>query len=362
MEKLQKTLALLLMLFLVLSFLRTTYAYTYVSVKFVYWDPRTDPQFCETCEVWINRLEEYFARNETVNRIKADYGGKALFEWIDFYSSAGALARIKYNLWKTNSLVISGGDGNYSVFDNNFNETLIRETIDAYLAGVEPPVTSNPLSFFAALGLAFSFGFFDTVSPCLIILLSFALSYSLGKATKFKEGFLQVMSFGIGFVLAALFLGLMVVYIYFSLPTYQIYITWAICIFAIVFGLNSLGLNLLGFLKINVETKPVIQKLAKRLVFTYGGLLVLGFLFYFLDPCIAPIFFAMVPLLTRTDFLILILVFCLGMILPFIGIGLFTGSISKLVRTTYRHRTILKAISGLILIGYALYLIYTLIL
>jgi cytochrome c biogenesis protein CcdA len=49
-------------------------------------------------------------------------------------------------------------------------------------------------------------------------------------------------------------------------------------------------------------------------------------------------------------------VFCLGAIIPFICIGLFAGSVSKLARTTYKHRFIIRAISGSILISYAIYL------
>jgi len=48
--------------------------------------------------------------------------------------------------------------------------------------------------------------------------------------------------------------------------------------------------------------------------------------------------------------------FCLGAVIPFIGIGVFAGSISKLARSAYRHRFEIRAISGLILISYALYL------
>jgi cytochrome c biogenesis protein CcdA len=59
------------------------------------------------------------------------------------------------------------------------------------------------------------------------------------------------------------------------------------------------------------------------------------------------------------DFLPLtLLAFSIGAIIPFIIIGLLAGSISKLTRSAYRHRLKIRAISGLILIGYALYLLY----
>jgi cytochrome c biogenesis protein CcdA len=42
---------------------------------------------------------------------------------------------------------------------------------------------------------------------------------------------------------------------------------------------------------------------------------------------------------------------------PFVGIGVVTGSISKLARNMYRHKSKIRIISGLILICYAIYLI-----
>jgi cytochrome c biogenesis protein CcdA len=232
----------------------------------------------------------------------------------------------------------------------------MREIIDAYLAGSEPlPSSQQPL--IAVIALAFSLGFFETFSPCLIILLSFVLSYTIGGTNEFKKGILKVTTFGIGFLCAAVLLGLVTTLMLFSMPAIRNVLVWIVCIFAVLFGLNSLGFNLLKFLKIGIETKPLIRKLAQKYVFTYTGLCLLGFLFYFLDPCIAPIFFAILPLLTRAEFLLVLLVFCLGVMIPFIGIGFLAGSISKLVRGTYRHQSKIRAFSGLVLIAYALYLI-----
>jgi len=86
-------------------------------------------------------------------------------------------------------------------------------------------------------------------------------------------------------------------------------------------------------------------------------ILLTGFTFYFLDPCIAPILVAMLPLLVYDVLPLVLFVFCLGTIIPFVGIGIFAGSVSKLARVTYRQRFLIRAISGLILIGYALYLL-----
>ncbi len=204
--------------------------------------------------------------------------------------------------------------------------------------------------------LAFSFGFFETFSPCLIILLSFVMSYTISKTAHFKESFLKVMIFGAGFISATLLLAVAFGLVFLSMPTLQHSLTWIVCIFALVFGLNLLGILRMPS-KMPFQSKPLIKKLASKYVITYAGLFLLGFVFYFLDPCIAPIFIAMMPLLRPDMLLFTLSVFCLGAIIPFVVIAFFAGSISKLARSTYRHRSGVRAVSGLILIGYALYLI-----
>jgi cytochrome c biogenesis protein CcdA len=222
--------------------------------------------------------------------------------------------------------------------------------------GVEVKEAPLTTSLVALLALAFTFGFFETFSPCLIILLSFILSYTVGKTTKFKTSFLQVMVFAIGFLAAAMLLGAAFGLMFLSLEIIRVYLTLAVCIFAVVFGLN-----LLGVFKLPFETKPATKELAKKYSVSFIGIPVLGFVFYFLDPCIAPIFVSMVPILFSNALPLILLVFCIGATIPFIAIGLFAGSISKLARTTYRHRSIIRGISGLILISYAIYLIISVI-
>jgi len=232
------------------------------------------------------------------------------------------------------------------------DETFISDNSYVY-GNVEVTPRVSPSGAIGVFALAFSFGFLETFSPCLLALLSFVLSYTVGEATRYKEGLLQVLSFGIGFVVATVSVGLTLGLMFLFEQTYHRILTWIVCALAILFGLNLLGL----FRSISPETKPLVQNLSKKYAFTYGGLLLLGFLFYFLDPCIAPIFVAMLPLLTHEYLPLIILVFSLGVILPFILVGVFATSISTLARGTYRHKSKIRAVSGLILIAYALYLI-----
>lgn len=350
----------LLIFVLLLLFVKTAFSAEQVVTEFPYKDPTTDPRWCDDCPPWIASYEDYLYKCEVVNQIESDYSNEVLVNWTECDSVYGFALRQLYNI-PCNSLVIKDDEGNFTLIVGSFNDTYIRQVIDAYLVG-EPPPPPEPLNLYPILALAFSFGFFETFSPCLLALLSFILSYTVGSTTKFKKSMSQVMVFGIGFVFAALLLGLAFGLIFYSMAEFSVVLTLLVCIFAIFLGTNLLGINVLKFFKIDLETKPLVKKLSQKHMYTYTGLLLLGFVFYFLDPCIAPIFVAMVPLLLLEYLPLILLIFSLGVIIPFVGIGILAGSISKLVRSTYRHKSKIRAVSGLILIGYSIYLIITIIL
>lgn len=233
--------------------------------------------------------------------------------------------------------------------NNLFNNVYVNDKIEIVKA-VNLPTT---------LLLAFSFGFFETFSPCLLVLLSFVLSYTLGQTPQFKDNFLKIQSFGLGFIAATLLLALAFGMFFLSMPSLQYVLTWGVSIFAIVFGLNLLGVLKLPS-KLTFDSKSTVKKFAGIFFMMdniFIGLFFLGFIFYFLDPCIAPIFIAMIPLLLHEHLGLIILVFSIGAFIPFIGIGLLVGSISRLVSFTNEHRSKIRAVSGIILISYAIYLI-----
>jgi cytochrome c biogenesis protein CcdA len=65
----------------------------------------------------------------------------------------------------------------------------------------------------------------------------------------------------------------------------------------------------------------------------------------------------MLPILSPQNLLIIIAFFCIGLMVPFFFMGLLAGSISKLARATYKNRSRIRAVSGVILIAYAVYII-----
>lgn len=330
-----------------------------VIIEFLYY---YDP--CPTCQ---NEL--YFYNAEIVDRIERDYGNNVSVTRIPFFSTEGESKRKLYNIevWEQNAIVI-----NCEVVITGYaNETYIREYVD-YFLGIRPfppipqqqsPPPTQP-SLLVLLTLSFTFGFFETFSPCLLAMLSFVLGYTITESSTFREKFLQVMTFGTGFITATFLMFIITAVGLISVATMlhvQRVLMWVVCAFAILFGFDMLGFSVFKKFKIKFETKLLMQRLTKKFALTYVGLAALGFLFYFLDPCIAPIFVVMVAVSQQALLLefmpLVLLVFCLGVMIPFIGIGFLSGSISRLVRGTYRHRSKIRAISGLILMGYALYLI-----
>jgi len=327
-------------------FAQISYSAGPVVVEFLYWDPTTDPRYCYTCASWIELYRDFLSKNQTITRIRGDYG-QVGFNWVDFTSPEGIDTKQSMNITSPNSLIIN----RKFKIEGSFNETSIREAIDAALNDtLAPSQSSQPL--IPLLASAFMFGFFETFSPCLIALLSFVLSFTLGEASQFKESLLRILTFGVGFMVAAIFLGVTVGFVFLSLQTFQLALMWIVCAFAIFFGLN-----LLGFQKTSITTKPIVKRLTERLAFTYAGLALLGFIFYFLDPCIAPVFIAMLPILSPQNLSIIIAFFCIGLMVPFFFMGLLAGSISRLARATYRNRSRIRAASGVILIAYAVYII-----
>ncbi|MBX5327747.1 MAG: cytochrome c biogenesis protein CcdA [Candidatus Bathyarchaeota archaeon] len=302
-----------------------------VFVEFFYF-----PSGCTSCD----------KAKPLILQTEKEYDGKIDVEWIDVSRSEGLQRFRQYNLTRVPAVVVNH---EYTILSNEISLEKLRTVIEAYLQETPlPPSSSTPLN----LIVAFSLGFFETFSPCLIAILSFILSYTIGKATRFKEGMLYVIIFGIGFVSAAIFIGVTFALVLISMPSLQNAFVWIICAFVIIFGFNLLGLFKLPF-----QTKSLVKKLTERYAFTYAGLFSLGFLFYFLDPCISPFLFSVLVMLQNSEFTLPLILFCLGAILPFIFIGIAAGSASKLTRKTYKHRRKIRVISGLILISYALYLI-----
>jgi parallel beta-helix repeat protein len=162
----------------------TAYSTKQVSVEFLYWDPRTDLHYCDVCPSWEVDYDKFLEKNDTMNRIQDVYSDRVLVEWKEYYNGSyvdgryittvwydGDLspdavhAHMLYNVTQSNSLVIVGVDDNFTVIQGDFNETRIREVIDAYLAEPEPQIGVS----FNVTGPSSSVGFCRVVVPKALI-------------------------------------------------------------------------------------------------------------------------------------------------------------------------------------------------
>lgn len=332
-----------------------TYCYSLqqVYIEFLYYD-----RFCQYCPESAEDYIRYRHNLEILTNIQRDYGEKIVVKYIFFFSEEGLEKVKQYNLslkdWNiivVNGKIILGRDEKY------VNETLLREIIDSQLAGLNQ---NDQMEYIGAgiIATAFILGFFESFSPCVLIMLSFIVGYTSSDEDKSrtKGGFLKVMSFGASFIFASAIFSWMSNLFFSSAPFLRSYLTLVICFLAIIFGFN-----LVGLLKFPEPSKFFIRKAARKYAFGYIKIFLLGLMFYFLDPCIAPIFASMVTILFSEAFSFALFFFCIGVMVPFIVAGLFVGSISKISRGAYIHRTILRSISGIILMGYASYLLFQLI-
>ena len=323
-----------------------------VIVEFFYWDPSQDPNMCWTCPGWLYAYEDFLNKSMIVDEIESEYQGWVSVNRINSEGSG----------FPKNSIVIN----REYVFWKDFTKDDVKAVIEAYLRGDNPPSSTPSLPLLSAVVMAYTFGFFETFSPCLIALLSFVLSYTIAENLSSKGKFLRVSLFAFGFAAAAVLMfsvivvGMVVASLVFGV---QYIMMWIVFGFAIIFGLDLMGLNLSRLFRTKSKAKPLVQNVAKKYVGSNFGFILLGFFFYFLDPCIAPVFVVMISTFSSQvlfGFLpLLLLVFTLGVITPFVLVGVISGSISKVTRDVYRHKAKIRAISGIILTCYAIYLLFT---
>ncbi len=260
-------------------------AYDQVVIVFFYWDPQSDPSFCDTCEPWLYALEDFKDKSSIIDDIELVYGDEVRISRIPYSSHEMETIKRQYNLTYVprNSVLI-----NYKDLLKDFEEEDLKVVIDGYLAGTSEgsqpsPAQGNvPLAFI--LAIAFTFGFFETFSPCLIVLLSFILGYALSDTCQFKKGFINVMVFGLGFVFATILVFSIILFGLITLASFSFFryvLALSISVFGIFYGFHLLGFNAFNILKFKIETKPLIQKLTGKYVLTYTGLVLLGFLFLF---------------------------------------------------------------------------------
>jgi len=333
---------------ILLGLAATVYAQSPVFIEFFYLDP-----ICPTCDP--GALSRFIAASNLIDKIQSDYGDQVQIERVDRTEAEGRGRYVQYGLTEAQAVVVNR---KIKLEGAQLTEENLRRYVDAYLRGDDPASnTFQPVTAF----FAFSTGLVSGLSPCLMAMLGFILSYTSGTVSSFKSGMFRVSVFGIGFISALLLIGALFAAVLIWVPSFTTIMTWAASVLIII-----VGLNLVGLLPVPSGLRSLGQKLgsrgrvelAQRYRATTIGLFSLGFVFYFVSICTAPLSFTVLPTLSAPNNIYLLPLFGIGALLPFLVVGIVAGGSPALAkRIGQQHRLKIRALSGAILLVYSVWLI-----
>ncbi|WAI01074.1 urease accessory protein UreH domain-containing protein [Methanogenium organophilum] len=278
------------------------------------------------------------------------YDGTLTIEWIDTGTLEGWERWKPHGFLEVPAVVVNG---TIKIPKEEITEENIRAAIERALSETDRGEIPSDIDW--DIPLAYSFGLFSGFSPCLMAILGFILAYVTGSGKGLRNSILNSLTFGLGLVAAYIFMGSCVLLAGMSLGGFGPCLT-------IVAGVITIlvGVNLIGLLRIPIDTNTFIQSSVRKYSATLAGLFFLGMLFSIVKaPCAAPMILILLSKIlidgTVQD-LSLLLVFGAGVLTPFIGVGIIGGySSSNKIR---EHRNVIKAVSGIILIGFGFWLLF----
>jgi len=327
---------------LLLIFAVNVNAENIVYIEFFFLDPP-----CHVCPTWSETWKTFVNASNLIDDIQSEYGKQVQIERVDKTTPDGIDRFNQYDLIEAQAVVINH---KIKLEGEELTKENLKYYIDAYLRGENPSANPIlPITVFAA----FMAGLLSGLSPCLMAMLAFILSYTSATVSNFKSGILRVLVFGVGFILAIILLGTLVLTTLMSIPSLYRAIMWTVAILMII-----IGLNLIGLLNVPFRSKPFVQKMAQKHGTTTIGLFILGFIFYFVNLCTAPLSFTVLPTLTAPKNLGLLALFGLGVLVPFLAVGLVAGgspTLAKRIREQHRYK--IRALSGIILLVYSAWFI-----
>ena len=201
-------------------------------------------------------------------------------------------------------------------------------------------------------------GIASFISPCMLPLLPIYLSYFAGKDNKStKKTMINSIGFVLGFTITFIILAILASSIGVIISSYIKYIK-------IIFGIIIivLGLNYMNILKINFLNKTKDFKKKSKDVNFFKTLL-FGILFSVsYTPCIGTFLSsALLLVVKQQDILkgiLLMLVYSLGLGLPFIISAVIIDKLKGMFEFIKKHYNVIEKVSGIVLIIMGIYIIF----
>lgn len=210
-----------------------------------------------------------------------------------------------------------------------------------------------------SFSLAFTTGFLSFFSPCILPLIPVYIMYLTGVTaeSELKTNKLKVMIRTLGFIL-----GFTIIFVIMGLSAsalgklfirHRAFLLNLSGIVMVVFGLNMLGLFKMKWLKI-----PELIKTPDKIEGFFSAM-VMGLAFGAgWTPCFGPVLASIViyagATATATQGVVLLLIYALGMAIPFILTALFIDVFNRLLAKTEKFMQYVPKISGLILVAFGL--------
>lgn len=189
-------------------------------------------------------------------------------------------------------------------------------------------------------------GIISFISPCMLPMLPIYVTYFAGGADKKQNGFLNALSFVIGFTFIYVSLGLFAGAIGTFVSKYQTAVNIICGIIVILFGLSYLDIIKISFFKGHHGTKKITGIFS---AFIFGIIFSVSHM-----PCIGVFLGSAIALATQTSGAIkgvlLLLSYSLGMGIPFLFSAILIDKLSTVFTVIKKHYKVINTVCGIFLI------------
>ncbi len=201
-------------------------------------------------------------------------------------------------------------------------------------------------------------GIASFISPCLLPMLPIYISYFMGDEEKNKKkAIINSIGFVLGFTIVFLVLSIFASTVGSLVSEYIKYIKIVFGIIIIILGFNYMGVLKLNFLNKTKAVKADTKNLNFLKTMIFGILFSISW-----TPCIGTFLGSALLLIAKEQELIkgilLMLIYSVGLGIPFIISVVLIEELKEVFDFIKKNYTIIKMISGLVLIGMGIYTIF----